>query len=76
VANTSITRTLALAARTMGGLGRLAEYLDVGEDLLQEWLEGRRTPPTAVYVRALDVVAGGPFVGAPAGRARAKKKFS
>lgn len=54
----SITRSLALALRAIGGFERLAEYLGVTEALLKEWLEGRLEPPTAVYVRALDLAAG------------------
>lgn len=61
MAENSITRTLALALRTIGGGTRLAEYLGVSESLLQEWLEGRSEPPTLVYLRALDLVASGPF---------------
>lgn len=61
VAGNSITRTLALAQRTIGGRAQLAEYLGVSEALLQEWLDGRREPPTAIYLRALDLVANGPF---------------
>lgn len=61
VADNSITRTLARASRTVGGVGRLAGHLGVSEELLQEWLEGKREPPTLIYVRALDLVAHGPF---------------
>ena len=61
VANNSITRTLARALRTVGSLERLAEHLDVSPELLQEWIEGSRQPPTRAYMRALDLVAGGPF---------------
>jgi hypothetical protein len=61
VADNSITRTLARALRSLGSLERLAEHLDVSPELLQEWLDGRRQPPTRVYMRALDLVAGGPF---------------
>jgi len=61
MADNSVTRTLALALRTIGGRDRLAEYLDVSESLLQEWLEGRSDPPTLIYLRALDLVANGPF---------------
>lgn len=57
----SVTRTLALAQHTIGSRAQLAEYLGVAEALLQEWLDGRREPPTAVYLRALDLVANGPF---------------
>jgi hypothetical protein len=61
VANNSITRTLARALRSVGSLERLAEHLDVSPQLLQEWLDGTREPPTRAYMRALDLVAGGPF---------------
>ena len=60
---TSVTRTLALALSTIGSLERLAQYLDVREDQLAHWLEGRGKPPTRVYMKALDLVAGGPFSG-------------
>jgi hypothetical protein len=62
VADNSITRTLARASRAVGGVGRLADHLGVSEELLQEWLEGKQEPPTVIYVRALDLVASGPFV--------------
>jgi DNA-binding transcriptional regulator YiaG len=52
----------------------LAEHLGVAEELLQEWLEGKREPPTAIYVRALELVALGPFAAPHRGRERAKKK--
>ncbi|HTM61986.1 MAG TPA: hypothetical protein VL199_16665 [Burkholderiales bacterium] len=61
VADNSVTRTLALALITIGGRAYLAEYLGVRESLLQEWLDGERHPPTLIYVRALDLVANGPF---------------
>jgi len=59
--DTSITRTLGLALRTLGSRERLAAYLGVTEERLGEWLEGRREPPTDAYLRALDLVARGPF---------------
>jgi DNA-binding transcriptional regulator YiaG len=74
VENTSITRTLALALRSIGNLERLAEHLDVSTTLLQEWLDGRRQPPTSIYVRALDLVARGPFTSQRRGVERGKKK--
>ncbi|HUQ73891.1 MAG TPA: hypothetical protein VM183_04125 [Burkholderiales bacterium] len=61
VADNSVTRTLALALSTVGSLERLAHYLDVSQQQLEKWLEGCGTPPTGVYTRALDLVAGGPF---------------
>jgi DNA-binding transcriptional regulator YdaS (Cro superfamily) len=61
VAKNSVTRTLALALSTIGSLERLAHYLDVSEQQLEQWMEGCGTPPTRVFTRALDLVAGGPF---------------
>jgi hypothetical protein len=58
VTESSVTRSLALAVRAIGSVERLAEYLGVTEALLKEWLEGRLEPPTATYVRALDLAAG------------------
>jgi DNA-binding transcriptional regulator YiaG len=66
--DTSITRTLALALLSIGSLQRLAEYLGVSEAQLADWLTGERQPPTSIYVRALDVVARGPFI--PRNKAR------
>ena len=62
VADNSVTRTLRLALRTIGGRALLAEYLGISESLLQEWLDGRSEPPTLIYLRALDLVARGPFI--------------
>jgi hypothetical protein len=61
VADNSITRTLARAARAVGGAARLAEVLEVQEGELSAWLDGRREPPTSIYMHALDLVARGPF---------------
>lgn len=61
VAETSVTRILALALRSAGGPDRLAACLGVTEARLQEWLEGHGEPPVDIYLRALDLVAKGPF---------------
>lgn len=74
VADTSVTRTLARALRAVGSLELLAEYLGVTEAELEEWLAGRRTPPTVIYVRALDLVASGPFAARPRRRTDGRKK--
>ena len=63
MADNSVIRTLALALRTVGSRADLADYLGVTQAILQEWLDGRREPPTAIYLRALDLVAKGPFTG-------------
>jgi len=57
----SVTRTLALALSTIGTLERLAQYLGVSQKQLEQWMEGRGKPPTRIYMRALDLVASGPF---------------
>ena len=62
VGNTSITRTLERALRAMGSVQRLAQYLGVSPAQLEDWLAGRGKAPNAVYLRALDLVARGPFV--------------
>lgn len=74
VAETSVTRTLARAMRAVGGVELLAEHLGVPESQLEEWLAGRRTPPTAIYVRALDLVASGPFAARTRRRTDGRKK--
>jgi hypothetical protein len=64
----SVTRTLAVALCSVGSLQRLAACLDIPEAQLIDWLVGRRQPPATIYVRALDVVARGPFT--PRNKAR------
>ena len=54
--DTSMTRTLALAANAIGGCEALAQKLGVTASVLQEWLAGTSEPPVAIYVRALDVL--------------------
>jgi DNA-binding transcriptional regulator YiaG len=61
VLDTSVTRTLVLALRSVGGRERLAARLGVSEARLRDWLEGRVEPPIEIYLRALDLVAKGPF---------------
>ena len=74
VADNSVTRTLSLALRSIGSLERLADYLGVPATLLQEWLDGGRQPPTSIYVRALDLVARGPFAAPHRSAERGRKK--
>jgi hypothetical protein len=57
----SVTRTLALALSTIGSLERLAQHLGVTEEQIVEWMTGQGSPPTRVYMKALDLVASGPF---------------
>ena len=57
----SVTRTLALALSTIGSLRGLAQYLGASEEEIQQWMNGRGRPPTRIYMKALDLVASGPF---------------
>ena len=61
VSDTSVTRTLKRALRVVGDLRALATHLGVSEAELADWLAGRGTPTNAAYLRALDLVASGPF---------------
>ena len=60
-ADNSVTRTLALALSTNGSLAELAQHLGTSEEQLEQWLRGRGRPPTGIYMKALDLVASGPF---------------
>jgi len=57
----SHTRTLRSAAQTLGSPEALATELGVTLDVLQAWMRGDSAPPFAVFSRALDIVARGPF---------------
>ena len=57
--DTPQTRTLALAARTLGGFENLAALLDVGHEQLLRWSRGEESAPNEVFLRALDIVAAG-----------------
>jgi hypothetical protein len=60
---TRYTETLAFAAATIGGTGRLAEFLNVPRSALVRWLAGEEAPPNEVFLNALDVIADGPKAG-------------
>ena len=68
--NTSIIRTLERALRAMGSVQRLATYLGVSPAQLEDWLAGRGKAPNAIYLRALDLVASGPFASTQRDRSR------
>jgi hypothetical protein len=72
VGNTSIIRTLERALRAMGTVQRLAAYLGVSPAQLEDWLAGRGKAPNAVYLRALDLVASGPFAAPDRSQSRRK----
>jgi hypothetical protein len=58
---TRYTETLACAAATIGGAGRLAQFLDVPRSALVRWLAGEEAPPQQVFLDALDVISDGPY---------------
>lgn len=45
------------ACLRLGGEQKLAEYLGVPVSLVEMWLEGRRLPPDAIFLRCADLVA-------------------
>jgi len=69
------SRTLARAAKTLGGAQALAERLGVEQAILERWMAGEATPPDDVFLQALDIVAGGPRLD-PAGRDAARRAQS
>ena len=74
-AGSAPTRTLALAAKTLGGAQALAQRLGVEQAILERWMAGEATPPYDVFLQALDIVAGGPRLD-PAGRKAAQRAQS
>jgi hypothetical protein len=59
------TRTLRRALEHAGSLDDLARHLGVPVTLLQNWLKGVAPLPPEVYLKAIDMVARGPYwVGA------------
>lgn len=66
--DTAQTRTLQRALDTAGSAERLAELLHCELGQLALWLTGERPTPPDVYLRALDVVSGGPLRSGKTGR--------
>jgi hypothetical protein len=58
---TRYTETLSCAAATIGGLDRLAQFLNVPRSRLLSWVAGEEAPPNQVFLDALDVIADGPY---------------
>jgi hypothetical protein len=53
-----VIRTLHRAVAICGGVAALAKALGVSVAQLSHWLDGKLHPPTHIYIRALDLVAG------------------
>jgi len=51
------SRTLQRAARMLGSRKALCERLKVEPAMLDAWTAGRGTPPTEVFLRAVDIIA-------------------
>jgi len=65
------TRTLQLAAETLGGVAQLAIHLGIDRARLERWMSGAQTPPNEVFMQALDIVAAGRLGQSSADRAQA-----
>jgi DNA-binding transcriptional regulator YdaS (Cro superfamily) len=70
------TRTLALAAKTLGGPEALATRLGVEPAALARWMAGEEIPPYDVFLVALDIVAAGPRLDPAARRESARRAQS
>jgi len=68
-AGSAPTRTLTLAAKTLGGAQALAAQLSAEPAALERWMAGEELPPYEVFLKALDIVAAGPRVDPAARRA-------
>ncbi len=54
-------RALSHAAVTLGGRARLAAFLRVPEQTVDDWLDGEQVPPLDAFLDSLDVIADGPY---------------
>jgi transcriptional regulator with XRE-family HTH domain len=50
------TRVLHRACQKLGGVEQLARFLNVPAATVYRWLEGESVPPTAVFLKAVDIV--------------------
>ncbi len=50
------TRVLHRACEKLGGVTQLAAFLNAPAAAVYGWLEGESTPPTAVFLKAVDLV--------------------
>jgi hypothetical protein len=49
-------RALARAAEILGGTDELCAYLEASTFQLELWMQGRATPPDAVFLRVADLL--------------------
>jgi hypothetical protein len=50
------TRVLHRACQKLGGVEQLARFLRVPAATVYRWLEGESVPPSAVFLKAVDIV--------------------
>jgi len=53
---TTLVRALHRACLIVGGVGPLADHLQVAESALRTWLEGREEPPEDVFLAAVELI--------------------
>jgi transcriptional regulator with XRE-family HTH domain len=53
---TVYTRVLHRACQILGGVEELAARLRVSKTMLYRWLEGEDTPPSKIFLNAVDLV--------------------
>jgi hypothetical protein len=59
-ATTLYRRVLHRACQLLGGIHQLAVHLGVRDNILEQWLDGRRDVPEHVFLKALDIVVSQP----------------
>jgi len=63
-------KALSRAEQVLGSRARMAAFFRVPQGKLDAWLAGEEEAPLEVFLRALDVIADGPY--APRGRKRVR----
>ena len=53
---TTYIRALHHACLVLGGLPQLASHLQVSEDALRTWLEGREELPESIFLAAVEII--------------------
>ena len=57
ISKTVHVRALRRAAQSLGGVEALRAYLQVSMSQLAGWLHGEASPPEAVFLRVVDLLA-------------------
>jgi len=53
---TVYARSFQVAAELLGGVKSLSDHLGVEEHRVRLWMTGKATPPTSVFLLAVDIV--------------------